>query len=164
MMKKYVIIFALLGAFSTNKAQVIVSDPAVQSSMAQNIENTLAQIEQFENQLTYMEKAAAKVEKVNSYVRDMAELQQILVMQKQSITNSMRIKSMISEFRTNDYKVNVLKNVNSSLQSISSTIIMLNKILTSGFFKMTDKERMDFIQEKKHDVYIAWLIIRKYTL
>jgi predicted DNA-binding protein YlxM (UPF0122 family) len=41
--------------------------------LGENIKNTVTQIEQFENQLNFMEKAAAKVEKVNSYVRDMAE-------------------------------------------------------------------------------------------
>ncbi|MCS7375009.1 hypothetical protein, partial [Elizabethkingia anophelis] len=99
-----------------------------------------------------------------SYVRDMAELQQILKMQKESIANSINVKNRISEFKTSNYKQNALRNINSSLQSISQTILMLNKVLTSGFFNMSDKERMDFIKDKKLEVYTAWLIIRKYRL
>jgi len=163
MMKKIVLIIALL-IFSFGYSQVIVSDPAVQASLGENIKNTVTQIEQFENQLNFMEKAAAKVEKVNSYVRDMAELQQILKMQKESIANSINVKNRISEFKTSNYKQNALRNINSSLQSISQTILMLNKVLTSGFFNMSDKERMDFIKDKKLEVYTAWLIIRKYRL
>jgi cell fate (sporulation/competence/biofilm development) regulator YmcA (YheA/YmcA/DUF963 family) len=116
--------------------------------LGENIKNTVTQIEQFENQLNFMKKAAAKVEKVNSYVRDMAELQQILKMQKESIANSINVKNRISEFKTSNYKQNALRNINSSLQSISQTILMLNKVLTSGFFNMSDKERMDFIKDK----------------
>ncbi|MCS7374968.1 hypothetical protein, partial [Elizabethkingia anophelis] len=62
-MKKIVLIIALL-IFSFGYSQVIVSDPAVQASLGENIKNTVTQIQQFENQLTFMEKAAAKVEKV----------------------------------------------------------------------------------------------------
>jgi hypothetical protein len=90
--------------------------------------------------------------------------QQILKMQKESIANSINVKNRISEFKTSNYKQNALRNINSSLQSISQTILMLNKVLTSGFFNMSDKERMDFIKDKKLEVYTAWLIIRKYRL
>lgn len=161
---KKLILLSLFGTGIFTSAQVVVSDPVMQASIGEEIQHSLTQIEQFEKNLTLLEKAQERVDVVSSHVRDISELKNILLMQKESIVNATKVKNRLSEFGSFSYKKNVLVNVESSLTLISTSIGMLNKVLTTGFFKMTDKERMDYIKEQKTQVYRAYVIINKYTL
>ncbi|OPC67976.1 hypothetical protein BAZ12_15625 [Elizabethkingia miricola] len=168
-MKKVLIIIGFVG-FALAKSQVVVSDPGVQMALEKSIAisnseltKTISILDKQTGQLELLGKMKDKVDKVNSVVGDMQEIRDIVTMQKESIATAVRIKSRLSDFKTNEFKKVALNDISNSLSTLSRTLQFVQKVLTSNFFSMSDKERMDIIRDQKTQAFRAYMIIRKYA-
>lgn len=141
----------------------VVYDPTQAMNMTTQIQNTTTQINQLEKSLEYMQKAEEKVSEVSGYLRDLEDLKIILKKQKYCIDAAKKIRQNIGKTSIENQRV-VLSSVSHSLGRIHSSVSFINKILTSNFFKMTDKDRMDLIDREKGKVHIAYLKIKRQLL
>jgi hypothetical protein len=169
-MKKVLLIIGFVG-FALAKSQVVVSDQGVQMALEKSIAilnseltKTISILDKQTGQLELLGKMKDKVDKVNSVVGDMQEIRDIVTMQKESIATAVRIKSRLSDFKTNEFKKVALNDIsNLPLSTLSRTLQFVQKVLTSNFFSMSDKERMDIIRDQKTQAFRAYMIIRKYA-
>lgn len=157
-MKKIVFILGiLLPMFSYSQLTPggsVVYDPTQAANMSTQISNSATQIKQLEKSLEYMKKASQKLEQVNDYLRDIEDLKQISKMYKESFSIAQKIRTNLPKIKNPELRAYYINEVTSSLSSINNSVTFINKILTSKFFSMSDKDRMDLIKKEKHKIFL----------
>ncbi|PXW07095.1 hypothetical protein C8D70_12310 [Chryseobacterium sp. CBTAP 102] len=167
---KKIIITALFFATTSIYAQLVVSDPGVETAMAQSIAMSQQQLTKTENlinkqeeQIRVLKQMKEKVERVNGVLRDMQELRDILKMQKESIKIATSVKGRLSEFSTAEFQKNALNTISVCLNNLTNTLVFIQKLTSNNFFSMTDKERIDLVREQKSQAFRAYILIKKYA-
>ena len=134
-------------------AQMLVTDTATNASlaaanstMATTLTKATAQLSQLEKSYAIMKKASDKIEKVSSVVQSVNDIKELIKLQDEAITNV----KLITKHKKSKNTYNILTNL---LQNITKHIGNVNKVLTKGFFSMSDKERTDFFKEEKSIIF-----------
>ncbi len=140
-----------------------VYDPTASANMGKQIEASTQQLTKLEKTVDYMKKAEEKLEQVNGYVRDMEDLKKIVEMQKTSLMNATKIKEKIGRIKNAQIRKKIIDDTTTSIREISNSIVFINKILGSGFFSMTDNERMTWIKAQRDKVFTNYLKIKNYA-
>lgn len=154
MKAKFLKLLMLLVPFVAFAQGAVVFDPTQAANMSEQIANTSKQISQFEKSLEYMQKAEDKLSQVSGYVRDVEDLRKIAKMYKESINLAQKIRNDIPKIKnpaTQKYYISV---VSETLASLNNSVVFINNVLKSNFFKMTDKERMDLISKERSRVFL----------
>lgn len=147
-MKKLILTFCLLvGSYSF--AQMAVVDVGANKQIAKQITQSAAQIKQLEKSYSLLKEAQEKYQKVNGYIQQMGQLQNIINMQKQAINNSNKI---LEKARKGKFDVSGIKN---QLAQISGSIKTVQALLNNGMFNMSDSERITLLENEYNKVKSA---------
>lgn len=132
----------------------VVYDPTQAVNMSAQIENTRQQISQLDKSLEYMQKAEDKLSTVSGYLRDMEDLKKISHMYQESISLAQKLRGDINKVKSPRMKKYYVTTITDCISSLQGSVSFINKVLSSNFFKMTDKERMDLIEKERHKVFM----------
>lgn len=147
-MKKLILTFCLLvGSYSF--AQMAVVDAGANQQIAKQITQSAAQIKQLEKSYSLLKDAQEKYQKVNGYIQQMGQLQNIINMQKQAISNSNKI---LEKARKGKFDVSGIQN---QLAQISGSIKTVQALLNNGMFNMSDSERITLLENEYNKVKSA---------
>lgn len=147
-MKKLLLTLCLLvGSYSF--AQMAVVDASANQQIAKQITQSAAQIKQLEKSYSLLKDAQEKYQKVNGYIQQMGQLQNIINMQKQAINNSNKI---LEKARKGKFDVSSIKN---QLAQISGSIKTVQALLNNGMFNMSDSERITLLENEYNKVKSA---------
>lgn len=147
-MKKLLLTLCLLvGTYSF--AQMAVVDAGANQQIAKQITQSAAQISQLEKSYSLLKDAQEKYQKVNGYIQQMGQLQNIINMQKQAINNSNKI---LEKARKGKFDVNGIQN---QLAQISGSIKTVQALLNNGMFNMSDSERITLLENEYNKVKSA---------
>ena len=103
-----------------------------------------------------LEKASEKVEKVSSAIKSVNEIGGFLKMQNEILSN-VKIVLGAKNKRVSTKKIDAL--LNSTTTSISN----VRKLLSNSFFSLNDKERLDLLQAQKKTIAVELLRSRMYA-
>lgn len=152
-MKKLVLILVSLASFSSF-SQMAVTDvgasaqlAATNSTLASTLSTASAQLTQLEKNYEQIMKASEKVEKVNKAIKSVEKIEDFIKMQKEIIANIKAMTNLKSK-HLNPTKMTMVLNTTSSI------ISNVQKILSDGFFNLNDKERVDLLKEERHQLEI----------
>lgn len=147
-MKKLILTLCLLvGSYSF--AQMAVVDVGANQQIAKQITQSAAQIKHLEKSYSLLKDAQEKYQKVNGYIQQMGQLQNIINMQKQAINNSNKI---LEKARKGKFDVNGIQN---QLAQISGSIKTVQALLNNGMFNMSDSERITLLENEYNKVKSA---------
>lgn len=130
-------------------AQMAVVDAGANHQMAKQITQSAAQIKQLEKSYQLMKDAQDKYNKVNGYIQQMGQLQNIINLQKQAISNSNKI---LQKARAGKFDVS---SIGTQLSQISGSIKTVQALLNNGMFKMSDSERITLLENEYNKVKSA---------
>lgn len=138
-------------------SQWTVHDPTNAVNMSKQIETSTQQVTQLEKTVEYMKKAEEKLSQVNGLVQNIDEIKEIMLLQKQSLRYANIIKNKkLPTIKDPQYIRQIVSNTTNSLQTINSSIKFINNILTNGFFKMSDAERINLIENQREKVFTQY--------
>ncbi|UTG66820.1 hypothetical protein J2O02_18310 (plasmid) [Elizabethkingia anophelis] len=167
-MKKFRFLLVMILLSSLYNAQfgvpTTVYDPTASVNMGKQIAASTEQLTQLQKSVEYLKKAEEKVNQVNSYVRSMDELKNVIELQRKSLINATKVKEKVARIKNPMMRKMMITNTSNALTEISSSIVMINKILSSGFFQMTDTERMEWIRKQRDRVFSNYQKIKRYSL
>ncbi|MBD8019058.1 hypothetical protein [Kaistella pullorum] len=147
-MKSLILAFSLMvGSYTF--AQMAVVDAGANHQMAKQITQSAAQIKQLEKSYQLMKDAQDKYNKVNGYIQQMGQLQNIINLQKQAISNSNKI---LQKARAGKIDVS---SIGTQLSQISGSIKTVQALLNNGMFKMSDSERITLLENEYNKVKSA---------
>ncbi len=147
-MKRLLLALTLMIGFCAF-AQVAVVDAAANHQMAKQITQSAAQIKQLEKSYQLLKDAQEQYNKVNGYIQQMGQLQNIINLQKQAINNSNKI---LQKARAGKFDVS---GISSQLSQISGSIKTVQALLNNGMFKMSDSERITLLENEYNKVKSA---------
>lgn len=156
----------LLISSSIFKAQMggVVYDPTQAANMGRQIANSSQQVAQLSKTVEYMEKAQEKINQVNGYVRNMSELKNIIELQKQSLISATKVKDKVARIKNPKIRSLMLNDTTQALNGINESIAFVSKILSNGFFSMSDAERMQWIKAQRDKVFSNYQKIKRNAL
>lgn len=162
---KIFIVALFIGTFAQAQLGVpqTVYDPTASANMGKQIEASAQQLTKLEKTVEYMKKAEEKLQQVNGYVRDMEALKQVVDMQKQSLLNATKIQNKIGKIKNATVRRRIIDDTTASIREISNSILFINKILSSGFFSMSDNERMQWIETQREKVFNNYVKIKSFA-
>ena len=89
-----------------------------------------------------------KVEKVNSYIGQLQLISDMITRQQEAIKNAQQLEKLVKNIKNASTAKATINSVSNSLTAINNSAKMINKITSSGFFNMTDKERIDMLEKE----------------
>lgn len=149
---KKIILGALvfLGIYAT--AQMVVQDPANLAIQAENQTKLIQQIQIAQEQADKMrsmkeqiEKNMRYVEEVNNQIRNVSKIKQIAKNQASVFNKCYQIKNSFKNSKNLEVVLQAEQTTNSVLSVTQSNIQELSKIISNGFFNMTDGDRLEQI-------------------
>jgi hypothetical protein len=75
-------------------------------------------------------------------------------MYQESISMASRIRTDVNKIKNVENKTRIVSNVSDVLKSLNTGLTFVNKVLTNDFFKMSDKERLDLLNEERRKVLL----------
>lgn len=155
-MKTTLVICTFLIFTMHSNAQLVVNDPLANSSLLTSITQGAEQVRNGLEQLELLKKAKDAVDKVSGVVRDVKEIEEIYNIQKAILKNSTDYLRQLQKTNLFENKemVNITTNYNTVIDNSVKSIEALNKVLSSGLFKMTDAERLEYIRALKGEMQV----------
>jgi Type IV secretion system proteins len=154
---KKVILTSILFASVKMLAQIPVTDAAAGAQMTAVNTSLMSQLSTAGNQLTQleksyemMEKSAEKIEKVNSMVEAVSDMKEIISLNNENIKNVQFVLKNLGKNKKQN--VMYMKKLSGTVTAVSGYVSTLNKLMSSNFFSMTDKERLDYFKELRTKV------------
>lgn len=89
-----------------------------------------------------------KIEKVNSYIGQLQLISDMIDRQQEAIKNAQQVEKLIKNIKNASTAKSTMNSVSNSLTAINNSAKMINKITSSGFFNMSDKERIDMLEKE----------------
>jgi hypothetical protein len=146
-MKK--IVFIIVLSVSLNGySQMAVTDATANATLSGQLTTASSSLTQLQRTYAAIKAASEKLEKVNTAIKSVNKMGEVIEMQQEALNN---IDFYIAQTKKINGKVDV-KKVGDIIANMTSLIGDLNKVLTSSFFNMTDKERVDYFTERKQEV------------
>lgn len=154
-MKKLILSITFLSTIGSY-AQMSVVDAGANKTMGSQLTTATKQLAQAEKSYAMLEKASEKVEKVSSAIKSVNEIGGFLKMQNEILSN-VKIVLGAKNKRVSTKKIDAL--LNSTTTSISN----VRKLLSNSFFSLNDKERLDLLQAEKKTIAVELLRSRMYA-
>lgn len=152
-MKKIILIITLFFC-SVIYAQIPVTDATANSQLALQLSNSASQLTQLKNTYDIMKKGYEQYQKINGYVQQMGQLQNIINLQRQAINNANECLKRAKNGRFS------LKDVETNLRQISGSVKTVQALLQNNMFKMNDGERIQILEQEMNKVKTASAEIR----
>src|SRR5690606_17385201 len=86
--------------------------------------------------------------KVNSYIGQLQLISDMIDRQQEAIKNAQQVEKLIKNIKNASTAKSTLNSVSNSLTAINNSAKMINKITSSGFFNMSDKERIESMDKE----------------
>lgn len=154
-MRKIVLQVMFLGLPLFGFSQVggsVVYDPTQATNMATQIKNTSTQISQLDKSLELMKKASDKLEKVNGALRDIEELAEIKSLYELTMKYANMIRKDVGKVKSKRRREIIIRKVTNSIGVVQNSLSFVNKVLSSNFFSMSDKDRIDLLAQEKSKI------------
>lgn len=162
-MKKQIIKVAMVLLPVCGFSQMVVHDPVQEANMAQQISNSSQQVVQMEKSLEYMQKSAEKLNKVNSYLRNLQDLEKITRLYKESISLAQKARNNVSKIKGANSQRQAINDIAGIISSLEQGIRFVSQILSNDFYSMTDKDRMDLINKERRKILMKRVRLLSYT-
>lgn len=134
--------------------QIPVTDATANANLGIQISQSTQQLTQLQQSYKLMKEGYEKYKKVNSYVRQMGQLQNMINHQKQAINNANLCLRKAKGGRFS------LKEVETNLRQISGSVKTVQALLNDNLFEMTDGERIQIMENELKKVKTANAEIR----
>ncbi|MEN9919751.1 MAG: hypothetical protein RL662_2187 [Bacteroidota bacterium] len=93
---------------------------------------------------------------INAAVTTSRQIAETIRLQKESLEFARLLStSDFSRIKPTDAR-DILQRASLNIENINNLVSDLNKILTTDFFKMSDKERIDLLQLNRDKAFIQW--------
>ena len=144
-MKNLITILAIT-ILSWSYGQMAVVDAGVNASLSSQLATSSNQLLQLEKSYKVLQEASDKIDKVSSMVKSVNDIGEIVTLQKEAISN---ITFIMSKTKKENGSTAITKNLSKTLATITGQLNSINKTLSSGFFSMTDKDRIDYFENSR---------------
>lgn len=162
-MKKQIIKVAMVLLPVCGFSQMVVHDPVQEANMAQQISNSSQQVVQMEKTLEYMQKSAEKLNKVNSYLRQIKDLEKITRLYRESISLAQKARANVYRMKGKKRPQQAMKNIAGIISSMEEGIRFISQVLSSDFYNMTDKDRIDLIDKELGKILVRRAKLQSYV-
>lgn len=152
-MKNLVILFALIMS-SLIPAQMAVYDAGTNYQMAQQIAGSSKQLNQLQQTYKVMKEASDKYREINGYVQSMGQLQNIITVQKEAISNANKCLQQAKGKNVN------FRDISSNISQISGSIKTVQALLQNNVFKMDDSQRIQLLDKEYQKAQSASMAIK----
>lgn len=163
-MKKQVVKMAMILLPICGFSQMVVHDPVQEANMAQQITNSSQQVVQMEKSLEYMQKSAEKLNKVNSYLRNLRELKEITELYRECLSLTQQARTNVYKMKDKQIQKMSIDKIARTISEINDGINFINQILSNDFYSMTDKDRIDLIDRERRKILMKRARLVAYTL
>lgn len=152
MKKLFLLIVIFISGISF--AQIPVTDATANANLGIQISKSTEQLTQLQKSYQLMKEGYEKYKKVNSYVQQMGQLQNIINYQRQAIRNA---NLALKKARGGKFSV---RDIETNLRQISGSVKTVQAILNNNMFNMTDGERIQVMENELKKVKTANAEIR----
>jgi len=156
---KKIFIFLILTTSLFSSAQMAVTDVGVSMSMTEQIAKSTAQLAQLEKNYELMKKSVDKLEKINNAINGVFDMKEIIELQKEAIENVKLINEKTAHSNSK-YNQESKKNLTKGLEDINKSIQRIINLLKTGYFSMSDKERIDALNQEKDKIFLQTFTTR----
>lgn len=150
-MKRLIITLLILcaGMYYAHGQAAVVTDPTSYAYFGQQLQQATTTIQIAEQQLSHLQKAKDRLEKINSAIKKISSYGKIIIQTQNTIES---VNTCISELRKlNNLSPQIInKTVNKCLllsQQVTATVADVTEALKPGSLNMSDKERLDMIDK-----------------
>jgi septal ring factor EnvC (AmiA/AmiB activator) len=156
--KRRIMIIGILMFGTFLFSQMVVSDPTNDLANEQQLAQLVKQIEEAKEQTSKLSEMKNDLKKnleflqnVNSNIQNVERVKRIAEKQANIYNSCFRIKKKFGKSPFPEVILKAEKSTNVILESVKSDISELSKILNSGFFNMTDGERLNSIRNYEEE-------------
>lgn len=142
----------LLGINSNAQMITITEAPATDFLLGEQIADGLASLQVAMDNYDAVKTNLEKIEKVNSYIGQLRLISDMITKQQDAIKSAQDLQKIIKKVKNVNTAKSALNSVSKSLENINNSAEMVNKITSSGFFNMTDKERIDMLEKENQTI------------
>ena len=148
-MKRIFLLVSLLVGISSNAQMITVTEaPATDILLGEQIADGLKSLQVSMDNYELVKSNVEKIEKVNSYIGQLQLISDMIDRQQEAIKNAQQVEKLIKNIKNATTAKSTLNSVSNSLTAINNSAKMINKITSSGFFNMSDKERIDMLEKE----------------
>lgn len=152
-MKKIVCVLLLSIGFNGWAQMVTITEaPATDILLGEQITDGLANLQVTMDNYELVKSNVEKVEKVNAYIGQLKLISDMIDRQQEAVQSAQQVQKMLKNVKNVSTVKSALNSVSKSLESINNSAKMVNKITSSGFFNMTDKERIDMLEKENQNI------------
>ncbi|MGC5746813.1 hypothetical protein [Chryseobacterium sp. NFX27] len=152
-MKKFILIFTMFFC-SLIYSQIPVTDATANANLGLQLSQSAKQLTQLANTYKLMKQGYEQYKKINGYVQQMGQLQNIINQQRQAINNANLCAKKAKNGKFS------LKDVETNLSQISGSVKTVQALLQNNLFNMNDGERIQIMDKELDKVKTANAEIR----
>jgi hypothetical protein len=159
-----ILIYSLLVVSIPGYAQMVVSDPAAQAQLMENVKVSSEQAKTLNSQLKVLEETRKALSKVNKAVKEIYLIDGIVENQKRVLKKSRSTYERLEKsglFSPKELNY-VLMNFNEIVYTTNHSLELANSILKDDMFNMGDNQRLDLLlklSEELDDLYSDTLLL-----
>lgn len=150
-MKNLILIFFMSASFQIFSQAAVVNDVMANQSLSSQLVTSGKQLSQLERSYEILKQAQEQYKKINSVVTSVAQVGEIIDLQRESIQNVNLI--LANTKRTGKSRQNLVKHLNTLITTITQKSETISNVLNEGFFTMNDKDRLDLFQKERSDIF-----------
>jgi hypothetical protein len=160
------LIYSLLVVSLPVHGQMVVSDPAAQVQLIENVKVSVEQANALNSQLKLLEETRKALSKVNQAVKELYLIDGIVENQKRVLKKSRSTYERLekSELFSPKELNYVLMNFNEIVITTNHSLELANSILKDDMFSMGDNQRLDLLlklSEELDDLYSDTILLEK---
>ena len=148
-MKRFFLLLTLLVVVNSNAQMITVTEaPATDILLGEQIADGLKSLQVSMDNYELVKTNVERVEKVNSYVGQLQLISDMINRQQEAIKSARQVEKLAKNIKNASTAKATINSISNSLTAINNSAKMINKITSSGFFNMTDKERIDMLEKE----------------
>lgn len=152
MKKIMVLLIFMFGSLLHAQMITVTEAPATDILLGQQITDGLTNIQVAMDNYELVKSNVEKVEKVNAYIGQLKLISDMIDRQQEAVQSAQQVQKLLKNVKNVSTVKSALNSVSKSLESINNSATMVNKITSSGFFNMTDKERIDMLEKENQNI------------
>lgn len=138
---------------NSNAQMVTITEaPATDILLGEQIADGLTNLSVAMDNYELVKKNVDKVEQVNSYIGQLDLISDMIRKQEQALKSAQEAQRLLKKLKNTKSAQTALNSISNSLTSINNSAKMVNKITSSGFFNMSDKERIDMLTKENEKI------------
>lgn len=151
------LLFLLLSIYGSAQVMV-VNDLSANQTLTTQLATSTEQLTQLQKNYQLLKDAESKYKKINSIVMSVANIDKIIKLQSEAISDINLI--MRHTNYTGKNKAHLSEFLNRLLVNMSEKVETASNVISEGFFDMTDKERIDMFEKLRQDVFAHAAVTR----